>query len=33
MSFFENYLDSIVFLLSAAVIFVPLEHVLPRVRA
>ncbi len=32
MSFFENYLDSIVFLLSAAVIFVPLEHVLPRVR-
>ena len=32
MSFFADYADKLVFLVCAAMIFVPLEHLLPRVR-
>jgi len=32
MTFLENYADKLVFLSCAAMIFIPLEHFLPRVR-
>lgn len=32
MTFVENYADRLVFLLCAALVFIPLEHVIPRIR-
>ena len=32
MNFLESYADNVVFLLCAAMIFVPLERILPRVE-
>lgn len=32
MSFLDNYADNLLFLLSAAIIFLPLERLLPRVK-
>lgn len=32
MTFLENYVDRLVFLLCAAMIFVPLEQILPRIK-
>lgn len=32
MTFLDNYADHLLFLLSAAMIFLPLEHILPRVK-
>ena len=32
MNFLDNYLDKLIFLVSAALVFIPLERVFPRVR-
>lgn len=32
MNFLDNYADHLLFLLSAAIIFLPLEHILPRIK-
>ena len=32
MNFLDNYLDKLIFLISAALVFIPLERVFPRVR-
>ena len=32
MNFLENYADHLIFVLSAALIFIPLEHLLPRIK-
>lgn len=32
MNFLENYADRVIFVLCAAMIFIPLEHLLPRLK-